>query len=168
MNGVNRMGRGNNSILQSEQKGNYFVGPLNLDRITRQAVTAMGTELALDKNEFDALDMLASKENQYLTFNQLYEAIWGNLENQISEGSARSAFRSLIEKVNNAGGEFMWIEHMPDLGYTLKTRWGNNWKKKSIIKVYTPRETEDEAETVKEGKVQVRIIPRLLAALADA
>ena len=161
------MERGNNGKPQNEKKGNYFVGPLNLDRMTRQAVTAMGTELALDENEFNALDMLASKEDQYLSFHQLYEAIWGDPESQIDESAARESFTNLVNQVNKAGGEFMWIEHVPELGYKLRTRWGNNWQKKSIIKVYTPRETEEETTNDKEVKKQIQIIPQLVTALAD-
>ena len=163
------MERGNDSIPQNEKNGNYFVGPLNLNRMTRQAVTAMGTELALDDNEFNALDILASKEDQFLTFHQIYEAIWGDSENQVSENAARASFTNLVNQVNKAGGEFLWIEHMPDLGYKLRTRWGNNWQKRSIIKVYTPRETEAEKtpDNDKEVKTQIQIIPRILAALAD-
>ena len=36
----------------------YFVGPLNLSRQNKRVTTIMGTELTLDADEFDALDML--------------------------------------------------------------------------------------------------------------
>jgi len=52
------------------------VGPLNLNRLTKQADTVFHQELYLDEKEFEALDMLATREGETLAFEQLYEAIW--------------------------------------------------------------------------------------------
>ena len=126
----------NASIQHSDNINNYFVGPLNLDRITRQAVTAMGTQLELDKNEFDVLDILATNEGQFMTNRQIYKAAWGTPENDEHENITHIVIESLIEQVNSVCGEFMWIESIPELGYTLRTRWGNNWQRNSFIEMH--------------------------------
>jgi len=126
----------NANLQQSDRINNYFVGPLNLDRITRQAVTAMGTQLELDKNEFDVLDILATNEGQFMTNRQLYKAAWGTPESDECENTARVVLESLMEQVNSVCGDFMWIECIPELGYTLRTRWGNNWKRNGYIKLH--------------------------------
>jgi len=160
------MKRENDGLQQNEEKTNYFVGPLNLDRITRKAATAMGTQLELSENEFDALDLLAMKEGQYMTLRQIYETTWGESNSRVNEIITLATLESLMNKISIAGGEFLWIEHVPELGYTLKTRWGNNWQKKSIIKVYIPRNAEIPVAT--HTKMKRKIKPQLIATLAGA
>ena len=85
----------------------YFAGPLNLDRETGRADTAFGAELILNENEFDALDMLAIREGQPVTFQQLYEAVWEKPDGSGSMAAAKEALEMLIIKVAEAGGRFM-------------------------------------------------------------
>jgi DNA-binding response OmpR family regulator len=123
------MGRENNGKINLNGNENiYIVGPLNLNRRTKRANTVMGEELVLDNNEFDALDILAFNEGEYLTFNQLYQAVWGNTENKKTKEAARSALENLVKQINAAGGEFMWIDHVPGAEYTFNTCWGHKWQ----------------------------------------
>ena len=98
----------------------YFVGPLNINRQTRQADTVMGTKLLLGENEFDALDKLAEHEGEIFTLEQL--------------NAAHEELGSLMKQVNSKGEGFMWIEYEPEAGYVFKTRWGRAWyKNKAFI-----------------------------------
>jgi len=105
----------------------YIVGPLNLDRLAKRATTVMGEALSLNADEFAALDILASREDEPLTFELLYEAIW-RADNNACELEARHRLGNLLRKVSEAGAGFMWIEYEPETGYTFRTRWGHNWQ----------------------------------------
>jgi|GEM_PF-3434210 len=123
------MERENDKLLRGDkQESLYFVGPLNLNRKTKQANTVMGTELLLDAHSFDALDMLATQENKPLTFEQLYAAVWDAKDGADNRDAALVALNNLIKQVSAAGKGFMWIEYSAEAGYTFGTRWGHNWQ----------------------------------------
>ena len=105
----------------------YFVGPLNLDKQTKRATTVMGAELSLDADEFEALAILSSHEDEPLAFELLYAAIW-DAEDKSCELEAREKLGNLLKQVRNAGEGFMWIEYEPETGFTFRTRWGHNWQ----------------------------------------
>ena len=105
----------------------YAVGPLNLNRLTKQANTVLGNELSLDENEFDALDMLAAQEGEPLPFELLYAVVWGTGGDSHERQTAKLILDNLLKQVGEVGKGFMWIEHHPESGYTFRTRWGHNW-----------------------------------------
>jgi len=113
--------------LTEETEHKYTVGPLNLNSQTRQADTVMGDRLSLSGNEFDTLYMLATREGEYLTFDELYKAVWENSEYPQSREDARATIDELLIKVCSEGEGFMWIEYLPENGYKFKTHWGDNW-----------------------------------------
>jgi len=88
----------------------------------------MGTQLILNEKEFDALDILVSREGDNLSFEQLYEAVWKNADDADKRGSASDALRRLIDQVAEAGEGFMRIDYTPSEGYSFKTHWGHNWQ----------------------------------------
>ena len=108
----------------------YCVGPLNLNRQTKQASTVMGTELILNTDEFAALDMLAVNEGKTVTFEPLYEAVWHVGNGSCSRGTALTMLEKLMEglmkKINETGERLMWIEYKPEAGYAFRTRWQHN------------------------------------------
>jgi len=105
----------------------FFVGPLNLNSNTKQADTVTGAELAISETEFDALDILAMREGETLSFDQLYNAVWRTEEGDDCRETARSELEHLIDEVREAGMGFMWIDYVPEKGYTFRTHWGHNW-----------------------------------------
>lgn len=109
----------------------YSAGPLNINRLAKKAGTVMGAELLLDDNEFDILDFLASREDEYVTFDDLYSAIWEMSESHDGRRTARAKVDGLIKKINHDGHGFMWIEYLTEAGYAFKTHWGYNWKTQS-------------------------------------
>jgi len=118
--------------LQNNKEQNYiFAGPLNLNRITRQASTVMSGNIALAYNDFEALYTLAANEGKFLSFQQIYEAAWGKSETTETPEEATATLAELVDKINQINEEFMWIEHTPEKGYKLKTRWGHNWTKRT-------------------------------------
>jgi len=107
----------------------HLTGPLNLNRLTKKATTAMGAELILDEKEFDALEMLAAHEGEPLSLETIYRAVWGDAgDGACDREAARSGLSNLIRQVDKAGKGFIWIEHNPNTGYNLQTRWAHNWK----------------------------------------
>jgi len=109
----------------------YCIGPLNLNRQTKQASTVFKAELSLDGKEFDALDILAAREGEFLTFEQLYNAVWDEKDGSDRRDAARLGINNILSQINEAGDGFMWIGYEPDRGYVFKTRWGHNkneWK----------------------------------------
>ena len=105
----------------------YFVGPLNIDRRTKQATTAMGMKLSLSAGEFDALDILAEMEDTPLSFERLCSELRDKGNGSSELETAKLMLDSLSRQVNEAGEGFMWIEYDPEKGYTFKTHWGHNW-----------------------------------------
>ena len=87
----------------------------------------MGTQLNLNEREFDALDMLVSFDGEPLSFERLFEAVWGEGEGSLSPDEAQAEIDDLIDQVEEAGEGFMRIEFSPDAGYSFLTNWGHNW-----------------------------------------
>ena len=96
----------------------YCVGPLNLDISAKQANTVFNSELCLGGKEFDALDMLARQENEYLTFEHLYNAVWDEKDGLDRRGDARLGLENIVTQVSRAGGGFMWIAYTPEKGFS--------------------------------------------------
>jgi DNA-binding response OmpR family regulator len=107
----------------------YVVGPLNIDRRTKQANTVLGAILPLDTAEFEALDMLAARAGEPLTFERLYTAVWAVGDGPCEREAARLSLNHLLRQVNEAGAGFMWMEYEPETGYTLNIRWGRDWRR---------------------------------------
>jgi len=114
--------------ISTHDIGNQFIfaGPLNLNRETRQASTIMGSDILLGEKDFDALFVLAMNEGEYITFERLHKASWGKSKATESLDNATAALEKLVQQINSAGDEFMWIEHTPEMGYRFKTNWGKN------------------------------------------
>jgi hypothetical protein len=112
----------------NQQETFLFVGPLNINRQTRQVTTALGAEIALDAKEVAALEILASKEGRFVRFDEIYATVWEG--GRCSKATARQKLKNLSWQVNNAGEGFMWLMEHPK-GYALVTRWGHNWKEQS-------------------------------------
>ena len=119
-------------MYDESKKVKYFSGPLNLCRRTKQADTVMGTELILSDAEFDMLDMLATREGEPVTFEQLYDAVWKTPDGADNHSAALKSLNNLIEQVRVAGESFMMIEYSPESGYTFKTHWGHNWQSRQV------------------------------------
>ena len=119
-------------MVCANDKSSYFIGPLNLNRQTKQADTAIGKPLSINDREFDALDMLALRESEVFSFEQLYSAVWEKSGCKLDRATALSELIHLMEQVSLAGDGFMWIEHKPDAGYAFRTRWAHNWRAESL------------------------------------
>jgi DNA-binding response OmpR family regulator len=76
------------------------VGDLRIDRAARTATVA-GELVALSNREFDVLSTLAERPNQVVSFNELYERVWGypNMRGR----SADSHIQRVREKLAAAG-----------------------------------------------------------------
>ena len=109
----------------------YFSGPLNLDRKTKQATTVMGLEVPLDADEFNALDILVASEGEVLTFEKLYTSVWKKEDDSCSRSMAQAILENVIKKISETGKGFMWIEYKPESGYSFRT----NWRRENKCKV---------------------------------
>jgi hypothetical protein len=126
------------NMQDPKQQSLYFAGPLNMNRVTKKADTVMGSELAIDEFEFQALDMLVSREGEALTFDFLYGAVWDAGDGTDRRETALTGLSNLVKLVNEAGSDFMWIEYTPGSGYTFLTHWGHNWHKQMNKPPYLP------------------------------
>ena len=137
--------RANGTKFKSEENESsveqkyIFAGPLNLNVMSKKATTAMGSEIQLGENDFDALFLLATNEGESHTFQELYEVAWGKSETTDSLDVAQSALDKMIMQINSVGDEFMWIEFTPGEGYTFNTRWGHNWHTIDSKRSFVPR-----------------------------
>ena len=115
----------------------YFAGPLNLNRKTKQATTVTGIELKLDTDEFNALDILAAQEGEIITFERLYEAVWNVGNGSRGRCAALTKLEKLmvilIRKVDETGEGLMWIEYKPETGYCFQTSWKRKRQKLSKV-----------------------------------
>jgi len=133
----------------------YSAGPLNINRTAKKAGTVMGAELILDDNEFDVLDTLASREGEYVTFDDLYKDIWVLSKSRDGKETAQITIDDLVKKVGLDGYGFMWIDYSPEAGYMFKTHWGYNWKPQNGTGSLEPNEGSTESDAV-----PIRIIVR--------
>jgi len=162
-------GGSSNVIREIEtEEYRYTAGPLNLNRYLKRACTIMGRELAISAKEFNALDMLVSREGEYLTFDELYQAVWGKAENPESKENARESIDNLLMQVCNDGEGFMWIEYLHEAGYMFKTHWGKNWDKDvrtdaPVLTVLPKIEVIPEVEVMSKDEVmpQVEAMPHI-------
>ena len=113
-------------MLKNEKENRYFAGPLNLNRLKKEACTVMGTKFALSEKEFDALDMLVSREGEPVNVDLLFAAIWDTGDDVKKHKAALMSMNYIISEINEVGEGFMRIEFDPAVGYTFLTRWGRN------------------------------------------
>ena len=116
--------------MQEMENKYIFAGPLNLNKMQKEASTVMGSDIVLGQNDFDALYLLATNEDRHISFQQIYEASWGRDKETDCLDYASKALENLIQQINRAGDDFMWIDYTSGLGYRFKTRWGRKWNKK--------------------------------------
>ena len=110
-------------MLYSKQNlyENYFIiGPLTLDICNKLAYTNMGTGLFLSPCQFDMLHALALKENEPLSFHDIFDASHKAKTLDISD--AFKQLYELIQIIKEAGLGFMWIEKTRD-NYCFVTKW---------------------------------------------
>ena len=103
-----------------------LIGPLVLDKSTKEAKTVYNSELFFTPCEFDALLALASRENEAVTLERLIEIVWGTKEGANRYDEARESIENVIKQINANDGFFMHIDYHPENGYTFKTRWSHN------------------------------------------
>jgi len=114
----------------------YIAGPLNLNRATKQADTAMGTHIELKPKDFEALDLLATNLGKYISFDALYNAAWGTSKETANFNYAKASLNTMIFQINTTGNKFMQIESDHDDNYKLVTHWGNSWKNRNSTVQY--------------------------------
>jgi len=122
----------------------YIAGPLNLDRTAKKADTTLGAQLVLSDKEFDALDVLATREGQTVAFEELFKIVWKGSNDHEIRADARETLKKLTAKIQQAGDGFMWIEVSRGEGYTFRTKWGQSWH--NIKPDYTEQATPEKAE----------------------
>jgi len=120
-----------NDISNCSMEDRYIAGPLNLNRTTKQADTAMGTQIKLNDRDFEALDLLATNVGEYVSFDKLYNAAWGASKETSDISHAKASLDNLVFQINTIGHKFMHIKCSHGDNYKLVTHWGSAWKGKS-------------------------------------
>ena len=129
----------NGVVYANNMNDEYSVGPLSIYRQTKQALTVFGAELILNEYEFHALDMLAERAGEPLTFEVIYTAAWGAATEAYSRDAARLAMENLLKQVAEIGRGFMWIECLPEAEYIFRARWSHNLRQAPVHKKYLSR-----------------------------
>ena len=114
--------------MEKRHPNEHFpAGPLNIDCEKHKMSTVMGAELNLTDDEFEALYILASNEDNPIKFDTLYNKIWKSGDAARDRIRAMHAMNNILRRVEEVGNGFMWIEHDVKRGFTFKTHWGHNW-----------------------------------------
>ena len=89
--------------------------------LARRRITSNGREIQLTAKEYDIFCLLAANKNRVLTYDQIYEKVWGDF----SSGSERETIgfhvRNLRKKLLDIDREPAYqIESIRDVGYRLQ------------------------------------------------
>jgi DNA-binding response OmpR family regulator len=100
-----------------ERQNLLSVGPLTLDRITRE-VTCAGQRMELTTREFNLLEYLMRSPGRVLTRTQILEHVWGYDFNP-STNVVDVAIQRLRKKLDPLGAA-QWIESVRGVGYRFR------------------------------------------------
>lgn len=78
-----------------------------------------GNKIALTDLEFRLLHYLASQPGRVFSYQQIYEAVWGE-EYAREKGNIMSHIRHIRQKLEVAGDSFDYIENIRGVGYRFK------------------------------------------------
>lgn len=89
--------------------------------LARRKITSNGREIQLTVKEYDIFCLLVANKNRVLTYDQIYEKVWGDF----SSGSEREAIgfhvRNLRKKLFDTDKELAYqIESIRDVGYRFQ------------------------------------------------
>lgn len=89
--------------------------------LARRKITSGGHEILLTAKEYDILCLLVANKNRVLTYDQIYEKVWGDF----SSGSERETIgfhiRNLRKKLFDTENEQTYqIESIRDVGYRFQ------------------------------------------------
>ena len=93
--------------------------------LARRKITSDGREISLTAKEYDILCLLAANKNRVLTYDQIYEKVWGDF----SSGSERETIgfhvRNLRKKLFDTDQEPAYqIESVCEVGYCFEVHTG--------------------------------------------
>lgn len=93
--------------------------------LARRKITSDGREISLTAKEYDILCLLAANKNRVLTYDQIYEKVWGDF----SSGSERETIgfhvRNLRKKLIDIDQEPAYqIESVCEVGYCFEVHTG--------------------------------------------
>lgn len=91
---------------------------LQIDLYHRE-VTRNGTVIGLTDLEFRMLHYLASQPGRVFTYQQIYEAVWGE-EYAREKGIIMTHIRHIRQKLKSEGDSFNYIENIRGVGYRFK------------------------------------------------
>ena len=89
--------------------------------LARRKITSNGQEISFTANEYDIFCLLAANKNRVLTYEQIYEKVWGDF----SSGSERETIgfhiRNIRRKLFDTDQEPAYqIESIRDVGYRFQ------------------------------------------------
>lgn len=93
--------------------------------LARRRIISDGREISLTAKEYDILCLLAVNKNRVLTYDQIYEKVWGDF----SLGGERETIgfhvRNLRKKLFDTDKEFVYqIESIREVGYCFEVHTG--------------------------------------------
>ena len=103
-----------------------IIGPLTMDSRKNRVYIVPDVKIKLSQDEFEVLNMLATRENISLSFEWLYKAIWDLGDGTDRRGEALKCIEKVIRKINGLESSFIWIDHHKPESYTFHSKWGHN------------------------------------------
>jgi hypothetical protein len=111
------------------------VGPLTLDSKNHRALTVFHTETVFCEDEYNTLLILATHEDETVSFEKIYDLAWDKGDGVDRRSEAHAGILNIIEQINAIEKSFMWIEHGSGDGFTFRTKWGHNKEKWATNKI---------------------------------
>lgn len=89
--------------------------------LARRKIISNGREILLTAKEYDILCLLVANKNRVLTYDQIYEKVWGDFSSGIERETIGFHIRNLRKKLFDTENEQTYqIESIRDVGYRFQ------------------------------------------------
>lgn len=89
--------------------------------LARRKITSDGREISLTTKEYDIFCLLVANKNRVLTYDQIYEKVWGDFSSGGERETIGFHVRNLRKKLFDADKEPTYqIESIRDVGYRFQ------------------------------------------------
>lgn len=89
--------------------------------LARRKITSDGREISLTAKEYDIFCLLVANKNRVLTYDQIYEKVWGDFSSGNERETIGFHVRNLRKKLFDTDQESTYqIESIRDIGYRFQ------------------------------------------------
>ncbi len=99
----------------------YYHFPVLKSIFSRRKITSNGQAISLTAKEYDIFCLLVTNKNRVLTYDQIYEKVWGDFSSGDERETIGFHVRNLRKKLLNIDKEPVYqIESIRDVGYRFQ------------------------------------------------